>query len=74
MARPDVEAMTPSDRALLVYAAQGELTRACQLYAEQRAYRGDHVFRDELMRLCFAWGEALNVECGPAKRVTGEPR
>jgi hypothetical protein len=40
--------VTPSDRALLVYEAQGNLSRRCQDYAEQRAYRGDHVFERAL--------------------------
>lgn len=53
--------MTPSDRALLVYEAQGALAARCQLYAEQRPYRGDHMFERELMRLCLAFGTALNV-------------
>ena len=66
--------MTPSDRALLVYAAQGDLARLCQQYAEQRAYRGDHVFRDELLRRCRAWGMALNLDGVEPMRVTGEPR
>lgn len=54
--------MTPSDRALLVYAAQGELEESCMAFAEQRKYRGDRVFERELLSRCLKFGQALNTE------------
>jgi hypothetical protein len=52
--------VTALPRISAVYLAEGKLARLCMQYAEQREYRGDHVFRDELMRLCLAWGAAMN--------------
>jgi hypothetical protein len=54
-------ALSPSDRALLVYAAQGELEESCMAFAEQRKYRGDRVFERELLARCLAFGTALNL-------------
>lgn len=54
--------MTPSDRALLVYEAQGALARACMDYVVLREYYGDHRFKREMLAFCLAYGRALSTE------------